>query len=168
VRLLVPGWYGMTSVKWLRSIEAVTEPFTGYQQAVAYVFRKDADDAGTPVRRIRVRSLMVPPGIPDFLTRQRTLEAGPTMLRGRAWSGDGVVTGVEVGIDGVWSAAHVERGVGPHAWQAWQFPWVATAGHHELSCRATDAASNVQPLEAEWNLRGMGNNGVQTVEVEVR
>ncbi|WP_415856952.1 sulfite oxidase [Sinomonas sp. G460-2] len=168
VRLLVPGWYGMTSVKWLRSIEAVTEPFTGYQQAVAYVYQKDADDAGTPVRRIRVRSLMVPPGIPDFLTRQRTLGAGPTMLRGRAWSGEGAITGVEVGIDGVWLAAHLDPPVGPNAWQEWQFPWVATPGHHELACRATDAAGNVQPVEAEWNLRGLGNNSVQTVEVEVR
>lgn len=168
VRLLVPGWYGMTSVKWLRSIEAVTEPFTGYQQAVAYVFRKDADDAGTPVRRIRVRSLMVPPGIPDFLTRQRTLGAGPTMLRGRAWSGNGVISGVEVGIDGEWLAAQVDPPAGPHAWQGWTFPWVATPGRHELACRATDSAGNVQPFEAEWNLGGMGNNGVQTMAVEVR
>ena len=76
LRLLVPGWYGMTSVKWLTSIEAVSEPFDGYQQAVAYHYKRDADDPGEPVTRLRVRALMIPPGIPDFFTRQRVAEAG--------------------------------------------------------------------------------------------
>ena len=91
LRLVVPGWYGMASVKWLESIQVVTHPFEGFQQAVAYRYQKDADDAGTPVSRIRVRSLMVPPGIPDFFTRSRVLPAGPVMLQGRAWSGEGSV-----------------------------------------------------------------------------
>ncbi len=76
LRLLVPGWYGMTSVKWLTSIEAVSEPFDGYQQAIAYHYKRDADDPGEPVTRLRVRALMIPPGIPDFFTRQRVAEAG--------------------------------------------------------------------------------------------
>ncbi|MFI6774352.1 molybdopterin-dependent oxidoreductase [Nocardia sp. NPDC050412] len=49
LRLLVPGWYGMTSVKWLRNIEVVDRPFTGLQQAVAYRYQRDADDPGLPV-----------------------------------------------------------------------------------------------------------------------
>ena len=67
VRLLVPGWYGMASVKWLHRIEAVAEPFQGYQQATAYHYRADADDPGIPVSRIRVRALMTPPGHPRLL-----------------------------------------------------------------------------------------------------
>ena len=63
-RLLVPGWYGMASVKWLTSIRAVAEPFTGFQQTPAYRYQRDADDPGEPVTRIRVRALMIPPGIP--------------------------------------------------------------------------------------------------------
>lgn len=168
VRLLVPGWYGMASVKWLRSIAAVTEPFDGYQQAVAYRYQQDADDAGTPVTRIRVRSLMVPPGIPDFLTRRRIVDAGPTMLRGRAWSGFGSVAGVEVAVDGEWAPAHLDAPLGEHAWQGWSFPWVATPGLHRVACRASDSSGNLQPSEPPWNVRGMGNNGVQVVEVEVR
>src|SRR6266511_2475010 len=87
LRLVVPGWYGMTNVKWLSEIELLAEPFRGYQQARAYLFRRTAEEAGTPVERMRPRSLIVPPGIPDFHTRERTLEAGDQVLEGRAWSG---------------------------------------------------------------------------------
>ena len=66
-----PSWYGMTHVKWLRSITVVDEPFRGWQQDVAYRMRQSEDEQGTPVTRILPRALMVPPGIPDFLSRTR-------------------------------------------------------------------------------------------------
>lgn len=168
LRLIVPGWYGMTSVKWLRAIDAVSEPFEGFQQAIAYHYQRDADDPGEPVRRIRVRALMVPPGVPDFYARTRFVEAGTVALVGRAWSGDGPIERVEVGVDGAWSAAQLGPAVGEFAWRSWSFEWDATTGDHKLSCRATDAAGNVQPLEQPWNYQGMGNNLVQTVSVTVR
>lgn len=167
LRLVVPGWYGMASVKWLSSINVLTRPFDGFQQAVAYRYQRDADDAGTPVTWIKVRSLMVPPGVPDFFTRSRVLPAGPVMLTGRAWSGEGAVERVDVGIDGQWTPAHVEHPAGPFAWCAWSLPWVADAGEHELACRATDATGSVQPLEQAWNYQGMGNNVVQRIKVTV-
>jgi len=168
LRLLVPGWYGMTSVKWLRRIEAVARPFEGYQQAGTYRFKTDADDPGIPVSRIRVRALMTPPGIPDFFTRRRLVDAGRVTLRGRAWSGSAPVRRVEVGVDGAWADARLEQSVGEWAWRGWSFDWDATAGDHALACRATDADGDVQPLEAPWNYQGMGNNSVQTVAVTVR
>jgi DMSO/TMAO reductase YedYZ molybdopterin-dependent catalytic subunit len=76
LRLLVPGWYGMTSVKWLERITVVDEPFTGYQMVTGYRMRADADDDGTPVTRMAPRSLLAPPGIPDFMTRKRFLAPG--------------------------------------------------------------------------------------------
>src|SRR5204862_3497241 len=76
LRLLVPGWYGMASVKWLRRIEAVARPFDGYQQRVAYWYKQRPDDPGEPVTRIRPRSLLVPPGFPDFFTRRRVVDRG--------------------------------------------------------------------------------------------
>jgi DMSO/TMAO reductase YedYZ molybdopterin-dependent catalytic subunit len=168
LRLIVPGWYGMTSVKWLTSIEAVTEPFEGFQQAVAYRYQKDADDPGEPVTRIRVRALMIPPGIPDFYTRRRFVDRGRVGLSGRAWSGSGPITRVEVGVDGHWGDATLEPAAGGFAWHGWSFDWDAQTGEHELSCRATDAAGDVQPLEAPWNYQGMGNNSVQRLGVTVR
>jgi DMSO/TMAO reductase YedYZ molybdopterin-dependent catalytic subunit len=168
LRLLVPGWYGMTSVKWLTSIEAVAEPFTGYQQAHAYHYRQNADDQGEPVRRIRVRALMAPPGIPDFFTRRRFVDAGAVRLSGRAWSGNGPIERVEVGVDGVWADAELGRTAGEYAWRGWSYEWQAAGGDHELMCRATDASGAVQPLDQPWNYEGAGNNMVQRVAVSVR
>jgi DMSO/TMAO reductase YedYZ molybdopterin-dependent catalytic subunit len=168
VRLLVPGWYGMSSVKWLHRIEAVAEPFEGYQQAHTYRYKEDADDPGIPVSRIRVRALMSPPGIPDFFTRRRIVDAGRVTLLGRAWGGQGAIRRVEVGINGSWADATLQPPVGEWAWRGWSFDWDATPGDHELACRATDAAGDVQPLEAPWNYGGMGNNSVQRVSLTVR
>ena len=168
LRLLVPGWYGMTSVKWLTSIEAVAEPYQGYQQTVAYQYARDADDPGEPASRMRVRALMIPPGIPEYLTRRRYVDAGSVPLRGRAWSGSAAVTRVEVGVDGVWADAALAAPIDDFAWHGWAFEWQATPGDHELSCRATDATGAVQPLEPPWNYRGLGNNAVQRVAVTVR
>jgi DMSO/TMAO reductase YedYZ molybdopterin-dependent catalytic subunit len=168
LRLLVPGWYGMTNVKWLTSIEAVAEPFAGYQQARAYHYQRDADDPGQPVNRIRVRALMAPPGIPDFFTRRRFVDAGPVRLAGRAWSGSAPIQRVEVGVDGIWADADLGRPVGDYAWCPWSFEWGAVVGDHELTCRATDATGDVQPLDQPWNYQGLGNNLVQRVAVTAR
>jgi len=170
LRLVVPGWYGMTNVKWLSRITVLDEPFTGYQNARAYRVRQDADDDGVPVSRMAVRALMLPPGIPDFATRRRFVELGAHELQGRAWSGAGAVEHVEVSADGgaTWAAARLERPAAPHAWQRWTFTWRPPArGDYELCCRATDATGAAQPLDAPWNLGGYANNVVQRVPVTV-
>jgi sulfane dehydrogenase subunit SoxC len=170
LRLIVPGWYGMTHVKWLRSITVVREPFGGWQQAVAYHLRSSEEETGTPVTRMLPRALMVPPGIPEFLSRRRFLEPGRCLLEGRAWSGHGAVERVDVSTDGgaTWADAELEPPVSAWAWRGWSHPWDADPGEHVLLCRATDAAGNTQPLQAQWNLDGFCNNAVQRVEVVVR
>lgn len=170
VRLLVPDWYGMCSVKWLRRITVVAEPFDGFQLA-AYQLRQDPDGPGTPVTRKAVRALMVPPGFSDFPARGRFLDAGPCRLVGRAWSGSGHVTGVEVSVDGgaTWSEAELgSRPDSSSAWRSWSFAWDAAPGEHELLVRATDEAGNVQPMDPQWNYGGFMNNTVQRVSVSVR
>src|SRR3954454_15827679 len=89
LRLVVPGWYGMTNVKWLAAIAVLEEPFGGYQNARGYRIRQDLDEDGEPVSRMGARALMVPPGIPDFATRPRFVPRPPHPLGGRAWSGHG-------------------------------------------------------------------------------
>jgi len=170
LRLVVPGWYGMTHVKWLAAITVVDEPFRGWQQDVSYRIRQSEDEQGTPVTRIVPRALMVPPGIPDFLTRTRIVEAGRCELQGRAWSGWGPIEHVEVSADGgeTWADATVEPGRSRFAWSSWRFEWDAAPGEHVLSCRATDATGRTQPLDAEWNFDGFCNNAVQRVPVVVR
>jgi DMSO/TMAO reductase YedYZ molybdopterin-dependent catalytic subunit len=168
LRLVVPRWYGMASVKWLRTVEALDRAFDGLQQARSYHFRRDAGDKGEPCTLMRVNSLMVPPGIPDFYTRRRIVDAGSVEISGRAWSGAACVERVELGIDGRWQDAALETAGAPHAWRRWRARWQATPGEHELACRATDAAGNVQPLEAPWDLSGFGNNAVHKIHVTVR
>ena len=169
LRLVVPGWYGMTHVKWLRSIELVAEPFLGWQQHLAYRLRASEDDVGSPVTRMLPRSLLVPPGIPDFLTRDRFLAAGPCPISGRAWSGCGPVERVEVSADGgrTWADAELDEPLSDFAWRGWSYEWDAQPGEHELCCRATDAAGNTQPATSAWNVDGYCNNAVQRVRVVV-
>jgi DMSO/TMAO reductase YedYZ molybdopterin-dependent catalytic subunit len=167
LRVVVPGWYGMTSVKWLESVTVVAEPYDGYQQASAYRVRHDPDEQGTPVTRIEPRSLMVPPGIPDFMSRRRFLPAGPVRLEGRAWSGWGPVARVSVSVDGTWADASLGEPPGPAAWAPWWFDWDATPGEFELRVRAEDATGRVQPDEPSWNVGGYANNAVQRVPVTV-
>jgi DMSO/TMAO reductase YedYZ molybdopterin-dependent catalytic subunit len=168
LRLVVPGWYGMTSVKWLTSIDAVDNAFEGYQQKGTYLFKASADDPGTPVQRMVPKALMIPPGIPDFFSRRRVIDAGPAEVRGRAWSGQSPVAAVELGVDGKWQPAELEPPLGEFAWRAWSAQWQATHGDHELTVRAIDAEGNAQPTDQPWNYQGMANNLVQRVPVSVR
>jgi sulfane dehydrogenase subunit SoxC len=169
MRVIVPGWYGMTHVKWLAAVDVVSEPFRGWQQQDAYTLHQSEDDPGTPVTRMLPRALLAPPGIPDFLSRARFLDAGPCLLAGRAWSGWGEIERVEVSVDGgrQWRDAALEQPLARHAWCGWHSEWDASPGEHELCCRATDAAGNVQPTEPAWNLGGYCNNAVQRVHVTV-
>ena len=170
VRLIVPGWYGMAHVKWLRSITVLTGAFKGYQQARAYHFRLAQGDTGEPVTRMLPRALMVPPGIPDFMSRTRFVAPSVHRIEGRAWSGRGLVTTVEFSSDGgaTWTETSLGEPVSQHAWRPWTFDWEAeTAGEYQLCVRAGDSAGNIQPDSQAWNLEGVQNNEVQRVDVVV-
>ena len=171
LRLVVPGWYGMTNVKWLTAITVVDEPFQGYQHTAAYRYRDTEEDEGTPVTRMMPRALMVPPGIPDFNTRERTVPVGPCPLEGRAWSGWAPISRVEVSTDGgeTWADAALEPLESRWGWRGWRYEWAADEpGEYVLCCRAHDEAGNVQPDEAAWNLGGYSNNSPQRVPVTVQ
>ena len=171
LRLVVPGWYGMTHVKWLARVSVLTEPFGGYQNARGYRFRSDPDEPGDPVTRMRPRSLMVPPGFPEFMTRGRIVDAGTHLVRGRAWSGLGPIERVDVSDDDGrtwWEASLDPAATDPFAWRGWTFEWHASPGDRMLCCRTTDATGASQPLEPPWNVGGYGNNAVQRVPVTVR
>jgi len=170
LRLIVPGWYGMTHVKWLQAITVEREPFKGWQQDVAYHLRSSEEEQGEPVNRILPRALMVPPGFPDFLSRIRFVAEGQVTLTGRAWSGWGPIERVEVSVDRgeTWADAELGEPLGKFAWTGWSYEWQAEPGEVELGCRATDSTGRTQPSVADWNYDGLCNNGVQRVLVVVR
>jgi DMSO/TMAO reductase YedYZ molybdopterin-dependent catalytic subunit len=170
LRLLVPGWYGMTNVKWLSSLTVTDRPFEGYQHVTAYRLRLDDEDVGEPVSRMLPRALLVPPGVPDFHSRERIVDAAPVRLEGRAWSGQAPIASVEVSADAgrTWTAAELTDDPGsPWAWRGWSYEWSPAPGPYVLSCRATDETGAAQPLEPVWNVGGYANNAVQRVPVTV-
>jgi sulfane dehydrogenase subunit SoxC len=169
-RVIVPGWYGMAHVKWLRAVTVTSAPFEGYQQASAYHFRTAETGVGTPVTRIFPRALIVPPGVPDFMSRTRYLSPSKCELQGRAWSGWAPIARVEVSVDGGRSWADASLGESPSrfAWRPWTHTWDATVpGAYELCARATDEAGNTQPETQRWNLEGVQNNSFQRVSIVV-
>jgi sulfane dehydrogenase subunit SoxC len=169
LRLVVPGWYGMTNVKWLAEIRVASEPFAGYQQARGYRLRQAEDEEGEALRRMAPRALLAPPGLAEFPPGLRRVAAGTCVLEGRAWSGYAPVAAVEVSTDGgaTWAGAELHPGPSRWAWSGWRYAWDARPGEYELCCRARDESGNEQPLEPSWNLGGYANNAVQRVPVLV-
>ena len=174
LRLIVPRWYGMASVKWLRAITVLNEPFKGIEQERVYRYQQIKGERGEPVQLKRVHAVMKPPGIPDLVTRQRFVAPGRHTLQGMAWSGSGAIVGVQVSTDGArtWRNAELQRSLPDRfAWVQWRLPWsVDEPGDYVLACRATDEAGNQQPVDpnARWNRQGMGVNGVQRIHVTVQ
>jgi len=119
---------------------------------------------------MRPRALMVPPGVPDFMSRRRFVDPGMHVIEGRAWSGEAPVATVDFSDDGgqTWAAASLDPATSPYAWRRWTHRWEAKLPReHELCVRATDAAGSAQPVEQNWNFEGVENNAVQRVRVIV-
>ncbi len=162
-RLVVPHWYAVASVKWLTRIDVLTAPYTGEFQTGHYIYEWP-DRAHEPVTLMRVRARITAPEPASVIA------PGPCVVRGKAWSGTGPVTQVDVSLtgEGPWLPATVEPATSPYAWQDWTFSWDARdVGRHTLRARATDAAGNVQPEVPPWNRLGYGNNSVEVVYVDV-
>ncbi len=168
LRLITPGWYGMTSVKWLTGIRVIDYPFKGFHQSDYYVFQEAGPAGGDPpdrVTRMRVKSLITAPG------RGEALPAGVNTIRGMAWSGTGPLLEVEVSVDSgqTWRQARIQASASPYSWQQWEYRWEANQpGYYLLRARATDAKGNTQPEQAPWNFRGFANNSIHVVPVQVR
>jgi DMSO/TMAO reductase YedYZ molybdopterin-dependent catalytic subunit len=163
-RLIVPHWYGVASVKWLKRIDVITEEYEGEFQIGHYMYELTGQPH-EPVTVMRVRARITDPA------PGATIPVGTYTVLGKAWSGTGPVTNVDVSLtgEGEWHPAKLEPPRGPHQWQDWSFEWQATAvGRHTLRARATDAAGNVQPDVPPWNRLGYGNNAIEVSYVDVR
>jgi len=149
LRLLVPGWYGMASVKWLVRLEALTEPFTGHFQTERYVID------GAPVREMEVRALITEPPAGAQVTGKSLRVAG------YAWTGRGHVVRVELSDDvgASWMEAEMVEAAPPYGWTRWERTWrPRRSGPANLLVRATDSTGRVQPQRQRWNLLGYCNN----------
>lgn len=167
LRLVVPGWYAMASVKWLREIVALDHEFKGHFQQDRYVYKNNG--LAVPVREVHVRSTIACPADGDRLSAERI------PIRGLAWSGKNSITRVEVSTDAghSWTDAELTKPTknGRYAPTLWTFEWKprrnAHPTQHVLMSRATNSEDKTQLPQKEWNLYGYGNNAIQTVLVTV-
>ena len=166
LRLVVPHWYAVASVKWLAEIRLVDAPFAGHFQAERYVYEWERDGAlvREPVTLQQVRALITEP------RAGQTVDAGELVVRGVAWSGAAPIERVDVSLDGGgWHEAHLVGEVSDSGWQWWELTTsVRRVGTVSVRARATDRTGRVQPDRAEWNRLGYGNNSIQSVDVTVR
>ena len=163
LRLVVPGWYGVASVKWLTEIEVTGVPFDGYFQTDRYVYEWQRDGGSTrePVSLQRVRAIICEP------EADAVLDGHDIAIRGVAWSGASTIARVEVSIDrGSWQDARLVGERRRHSWQWWELiTRLDGTGARSLHVRATDLAGRTQPEHPEPNRLGYGNNAIQEIVV---
>ncbi|RNA66983.1 sulfite oxidase [Alteribacter keqinensis] len=167
LRLIVPGWYGMASVKWIKQIEVSAKPFTGPFQTKDYVYypEKDSDAGAFPVTAMNVNSSILHPTDRDILSR------GIHVIEGLAWSGSEEIVKVDISVDNgtSWAEAELDNdGESGYHWIRWSYEWEAShPGEFTILSKSTDASEQVQPSSPLWNRKGYGYNAVDKVKVKV-
>lgn len=167
LRALALGWTGANCVKWLYKITVLDRPFEGfYMDQVYRVFQKGEDPkTGKVVTSMKVKSIITQP------LNDEALPVGSVTILGAAYGGEVEIKSVEVSVDKgkSWSSATF---IGPHesfAWRQWQFVWDGTEkGTYTIMARAIDTKGRTQPMKAQWNVLGYGNNGIEEHAITVR
>jgi DMSO/TMAO reductase YedYZ molybdopterin-dependent catalytic subunit len=168
VRAIVPGQYGMASVKWLTHIHLVREPFRGYWQTSDYAYWDHLD--GKPVRRalgqMKVKSEISRPSVYEILGANQVYT-----IFGAAWAGETEVTEIAVSTDGgqTWAEAQFLDPIQRHAWRRWKFDWLTPKkpGRYTLIARAKGADGSVQPDKHDPNYGSYVINHPLPIEVFV-
>ena len=168
LRLLVPGWYGMCSVKWLVGIHVLDHTFEGFYQKERYMVMNGpgADTFYTYLTKMKVKSIITDP-VPEEI-----IPTGSCMVSGAAWSGEEEVVRVDVSTDGgqTWGQARLLPKA-DYSWHRWEYEWqIPDPGNYILMSRATNDRGETQPMEFpnQWDGIGYGNNMVFAHRVEVR
>ena len=156
LRVIVPGSYGVASVKWLHRISVVEQPFIGPFQADDYQLN------GKPLQDLRVNSLIVQPA------DGAVVPAGTTAVSGVAWGGRDRqgITAVEVRVsDGPWQEAMLSRPHQSTSLYRWCIALELPTGAHRLEARSRDASGASQPEHPEWNPLGYANNSTHGIRI---
>jgi sulfite oxidase len=168
LRVVVPGYIGARSVKWLERIEVRSSPWEGYFQHVAYRLLPEdgipGPGAGMPLGLVALNSDVLSPA------DGATVPAGPVEVSGYAFAGgERHVARVDVSLDGgaSWSQAKLLDDLGPWAWRHWRITVELSPGDHEIVVRAWDSSAATQPEDEAslWNPKGYVNNARPRVRV---
>lgn len=168
LRVVVGGWYGMASVKWLTRLVVTDRPFQGYWQTMEYAFfeRRHGIPVLVPVTELQVKAQIARPALQEVVPARR-----PYRVFGAAWTGESEVARVEVSTDGgkTWAAARLQGQGGPYTWRFWEYTWKAPApGRHILMARATDKRGRTQSMQRDHDRRNTMISHVLPMVVEVR
>jgi sulfite oxidase len=168
LRVVVPGYIGARSVKWLERIEVRSRPWQGYFQQVVYRLLPEdgtvAPGAGMPLGLVALNADVLSPA------DGASVPAGPVELRGYAFAGgERHVARVDVSVDGAatWAQAELLDDLGRWAWRHWRTTVELAPGEHEILVRAWDSSAATQPEDeaALWNPKGYVNNARPRVRV---
>jgi DMSO/TMAO reductase YedYZ molybdopterin-dependent catalytic subunit len=169
VRLIVPGWYGMASVKWVKRMVVLDQNYQGFWQTLDYSYwvRKQGAPSIVPLTEMQVKASIATPAMNE------TVPAGkPFPVRGAAWTGEAKIQKVEVSTDNgqTWQPAKLKSSPEKHLWVFWEFDWQVPKekGPATLLARATDDKGNTQPLERDLDRRTYMVNHLVPVEVVVK
>jgi len=171
-RVLVPGWVGAASCKWLAEIKVLETEFAGNFMNPAYRFPNHPGQPGEPVNPedthpvtgLNVKSVISAPG------DGASLKTGKVVVHGAAWAGEADITKVEISTDGgtTWNSAKLGLEQARYAWRLWSYDWkVGAAGDYIILSRATDSQGRIQPATAVWNPSGYFYNAVDQVKIHV-
>lgn len=166
LRALALGWTGANCVKWLTKIMVMDRPYEGFFMDNVYrVYQPEEEPAsGTVVTRLKLKSIITQPVQGEKLPR------GRVVILGAAYAGEKEIERVDVSIDGgeTWTQAEFIGPREPYSWRQWQYLWEADkSGTYRIMARATDDSGEQQPMNANWNVLGYGNNGVREHAVSV-
>lgn len=172
LRLILPGWYGMTQIKWLSRIHLIDRRYEGQHQVRNYLsLRAHETPEGTiwldqSISRTNMKSMVA------RVTRRRSGSDWEYRISGPAWGGQVPIQSVEVKVDdGPWQKATIGERRGAYAWMLWSFAVKnLTPGTHRVVSRAIDANGTVQPTEQERRARlasGREDNAQWTREIDV-
>ena len=168
LRAIVPGWYGMASIKWLQRIIVTDQPFNGYYQSIDYAFwrRDEAGPALVPLTTMQVKAEIARPENNEVIRANSKY-----LVKGAAWTAGAIVTKVEVSCDSgrSWGEATLNGEATENAWRLWEFGWqTLSPGGYTLMARATDSRGRMQPMERDANGGTYMIRHCLPIEVEVR
>jgi DMSO/TMAO reductase YedYZ molybdopterin-dependent catalytic subunit len=168
LRAIVPGWYAMASVKWLKRIVVTNQPFAGYYQSIDYTHWKRTSGLPTllPLSELQIKAEIARPQNGERIPVGATIR-----VHGAAWSCDAEITKVELSHDSgaTWDDARLTGPAMKNAWRLWEYDWTTPnkPGKRILLARATDSAGRVQPLERDLDRMTYMINHVLPIEVEL-
>jgi sulfite oxidase len=163
-RLLVPGWIGSASIKWLTRLTLAEQEWQGPFMQRSYRSPRVDDPAQTySLQSLECKSVIVSP------LDGAQLAPGPHAVSGFAWAGEGTVVAVDVSTDGgqKWTPATLGPEAGRYAWRRWELAWTPGAGAHVVMARASDSLGRYQPSSRPRDPQGYRWNVIHAVRVHV-